>query len=58
MSFGAIAAFLVVLFVTFVWGNLWFHLVEAVIARVKRLLLGPKQPSTWHLLDEQEEKEN
>lgn len=49
MSLGAIGAFLLVLIVVFLVGNLWFHLVEGVLARIRRSL-SRKEPPAWHSL--------
>ncbi|MEI3304663.1 MAG: hypothetical protein V8R40_00760 [Dysosmobacter sp.] len=38
MSLGAVGAFLLVLIVVFVIGNLWFHFVESLLERIKHLL--------------------
>ena len=48
MSLGAILAFLVVLVVVFLWGNLWFHLVEGLLGRLRCLLPDRRPPSGWH----------
>ncbi len=48
MSLGAILAFLAVLVVVFLWGNLWFHLVEGLLGRLHRLLPDRRPPSGWH----------
>ena len=47
MSLGAIGAFLVVLLVVFVVGNLWFHFVEGVLERIKGLFRGRREPPAW-----------
>ena len=41
MPLGEIGAFLLVLVVVFVWGRFWFHLVEAVLHRLKLLNFSP-----------------
>lgn len=55
MSLGAIGAFLVVLLLVFVVGNLWFHLVEGVLERIKGLFRGRKEPPAWHPLPPEQE---
>ena len=45
-----IAAFLAVLFAVFAFANLWFHLVEGLLAGVRRMLLGRRPPKPWHPL--------
>lgn len=56
MSLGAIGAFLAVLIVVFVMGNLWFHFVESLLARIKRLLTRRSDPSAWHPLPPDQEE--
>lgn len=55
MSLGTIGAFLVVLLLVFVVGNLWFHLVEGVLERIKGLFRGRKEPPAWHPLPPKQE---
>lgn len=55
MSFGAIGAFLVVLLLVFVVGNLWFHLVEGVLERIKGLFRSHKEPPAWHSFPQEQE---
>ena len=50
MPFGAIGAFLLVLIAVFLFGNLWFHFVEFLLGRIKRLFSGQKDPPAWHPL--------
>ena len=56
MTLGAIAAFLLVLVVIFIVGNLWFHFVESLLDRIRGLLNRRKDPPVWHPLP-QEPKE-
>lgn len=58
MPFGAIGAFLVVLLLVFVVGNLWFHLVEGVLERIKGLFRGRKEPQAWHPLPPEQEEDS
>lgn len=37
-------------------GHLWFHFVEALLARAKRLLFGPPAPQVWHELPDEKEE--
>lgn len=55
MSLGAIGAFLIVLVAVFVFGNLWFHLVECVLGRIKGLFTRRKDPPAWHPLPPEEQ---
>lgn len=50
MSLGSLGAFLAVLLVVFLFGNLWFHLVEAVLNWVKHLFTRHQAPPPWHPL--------
>ena len=47
MPLGEIGAFLLVLVAVFILGNLWFHLVEAILGRIKKRLVR-RSPPTWH----------
>lgn len=58
MSLGALGAFLAVLVVVFVFGNLWFHLVESVLNRVKRLFTRHQDPPAWHSLPPEQEEQS
>ena len=56
---GEIGAFLVVLAAVFLLGNIWFHMVESVLRRVKGLFRRRKDPPAWHPLPpEQEENDD
>lgn len=59
MPLGEIGAFLLVLVAVFIWGRFWFHLVEAVLRRLKRLLPLRADPPAWHpLRRENEDRED
>ncbi len=55
MPFGEIGAFLLVLVAVFLFGNLWFHFVETILNRIKKLFTRRKEPPTWHTLSPDEE---
>ena len=55
MPLGEIGAFLLVLVAVFIFGNLWFHLIEAILNRIKKRLTRRKQPPAWHTLPQDEE---
>ena len=56
---GAIGAFLAFLVVVFIVGNLWFHLVESILDRIKRLFTRRREPPAWlPLPSEQEEPDD
>ena len=57
MTLGAIAAFLLVLVVIFIVGNLWFHFVEAILAWIRRLL-SRRDPPAWHPLPPEEQDDD
>lgn len=50
MALREIGAVLLALVAIFAVGQLWFHLVEAVLERIKNLFRGRKDPPTWHPL--------
>ena len=51
-----LGAWLLLLLVVFVLGNLWFHVVEGVLGRLKRLLVRGKEPPAWHPLPPEEDE--
>ena len=55
MPFGEIGAFLLFLVAVFIFGNLWFHLIEAILNRIKKRLTRRKTPPAWHALPPDEE---
>lgn len=57
MSPGALGAFVLVLIVVFVIGNLWFHLVEFLLKGIRRILLGGRDPQVWHPLPSDSEQQ-
>ena len=42
----------------FLLGRLWFHLVEAVLGRIRDMFLGHKEPPPWHSLPPEEDRED
>lgn len=50
--FGGLLAVLLLILVV---GNLWFHLVEGALARIKELFL-PQKGENWHTFSDHEEK--
>ncbi len=50
-----IGMILLVLIAVVIFGNLWFHLVDSALERIKRLLTGRKEPPAWHPLPAEEE---
>lgn len=57
MSLGALGAFALVLVVVFLFGQLWFHLVEAILSRIKRLFSRRSEPPAWHPLPPEEDRD-
>ena len=43
-----IGVFLLALVMILIWGNLWFHLVEAALRSVRKLLMHIQKPPAWH----------
>lgn len=58
MPWGEIGAVLIVLVVVFIVGHAWFHIVEGVLDGLKRLFSRKKEPSAWHTLPPEQEKED
>ena len=56
MSLGAFGAFMLVLVLVFIAGNLWFHFVEALLARIRQLFTH-REPPAWHPLPEEDRGE-
>ena len=57
MSLGALGVFALVLIVVFLFGQLWFHLVEAILSRIKRLFSSRREPPAWHPLPPEEDQD-
>lgn len=55
MSLGAIGVFCIVLVAVFLVGVLWFHFVESMLERVRRLFTRHQEPPAWHPLPTEEE---
>ncbi len=52
MTLGEIGAFLLVMVIVFVMGQVWFHLVESVLEGIRRRFFRSKEPPAWHPLPE------
>lgn len=50
MPLGEIGAYLLLLVVVFILGNLWFHFIEAILQRIKKLFTRHQKPPAWHPL--------
>jgi hypothetical protein len=56
---GDFLCFFVVLVAVFLFSNLWFYFVEAMVGRVKKFLNRCKKAPAWHPLPkEKEERKN
>lgn len=55
MPFGEIGTFLLFLAAVLIFGNLWFHLIEAILGQIKKLFTRRKEPPAWHTLPQDEE---
>lgn len=55
MPIGQIGAFLLVLLVVFTVGNIWYHLVEAILGRIRSLFTRHREPPAWHPLPPEKE---
>lgn len=41
-----------------IFGQLWFHFVEFLLGRAKRLLFRHEQPPVWHILPDEKENDD
>ena len=55
MPFGEIGAFLLFLAAVLIFGNLWFHFIETILSRLKKIVTRRKEPPAWHTLPPDEE---
>ncbi len=58
MPFGEIGAILLFLLVVVILGNLWFHFIETILRRIKKLFTRRQKPPAWHTLITDEEDRN
>lgn len=54
MALGELGACLLVLLAITIFGNLWFHLVESLLRRIKNLFRR-QEPPPWHPLPQEDE---
>ena len=47
-----IGIWFLVLSVLFIFGQLWFHLVEGLLAKIRSLLNRNKESPVWHTFEE------
>ncbi len=57
MTLKEIGIVLLVLIVIFLFGRLWFHLVEAVLNRIKKLFTHHRKPPAWHPFPSEKDEE-
>lgn len=50
MSWGAIGAFALALIVFFIFAQIWFHLVESLLQKIRNLFNRHSEPPAWHTL--------
>ena len=55
MPWKEIGALFLALVVILVFGNLWFHLVESILRRLKKRFTRHKEPPVWHTLPPEEQ---
>ena len=53
-----IGIILLVLVITVIAGNLWFHFVESILDRIKALFTRREGNGVWHTLPPEQEDEN
>lgn len=55
-----IGMWFLILVVIFIFGQVWFHLIEGLLAKLKSLLNRHKEPLVWHAFEEtdREKSEN
>ena len=50
MPWKEIGGILLLLVVLVIVGNLWFHFVESLLGRIRRLFTRRREPPAWHPL--------
>ena len=53
-----IGMWLLILTVIFIFGQVWFHLVEGLLSKIKSLLNRNKEPPVWHTVEEADSETN
>ncbi len=56
MGIGEAGAFLLFLAIVFLAGNLWFHFIEGILGRIKKLFTRSRKPPAWHPLPQDREE--
>lgn len=57
MPWKEIGGILLLLVVLVIVGNLWFHLVESLLGRIRRLFTRRREPPAWHPLPPEQEED-
>lgn len=57
MPWKEIGGILLLLVVLVIVGNLWFHFVESLLGRIRRLFTRRREPPAWHPLPPEQEKD-
>ena len=57
MPWKEIGGILLLLVVLVIVGNLWFHLVESLLGRIRRLFTRRREPPVWHPLPPEQEED-
>ena len=47
-----IGMWVLILVVIFIFGRVWFHLVEGLLAKIRSLLKRNKEPPVWHTFED------
>ncbi len=56
MLWKELAAILFILLAVVIFGNLWFHFVESILAALKRPFTRRKSPPVWHPLPKEKDQ--
>lgn len=57
MPWKEIGGILLLLVVLVIVGNLWFHFVESLLGRIRRLFTRRREPPDWHPLPPEQEED-
>lgn len=57
MPWKEIGGILLLLVVLVIVGNLWFHFVESLLGRIRRLFTRRREPPAWHPLPPEQEED-
>ena len=57
MPWKEIGGILLLLVVLVIVGNLWFHFVESLLGRIRRLFTRRREPPAWHPLPPEQDED-